>query len=157
MENDTLQGHGHTDTIIADVPCENECRWAALSHACGLLNHVFVVPLFGLFGALAIWVAKKYDNAFIEEQAREALNFQITMLICRVLVVFLMLTGFAVLRLMAAMQVSHMEEIKPIPLIVGFGLLFALMLYEIINCIKAAWKCSDCMHYAYPHTIRIVK
>ncbi len=100
---------------------------ALLAHLLGVFTS-FLVPLI-------IWLVKKDDDAFIEDQAKEALNFQITIIIAWV--------GLAVLSVVT----------------LGFGVfLFPLLyLYILIFGILAALKSNEGKKYRYPATIRLIK
>jgi len=93
--------------------------------------------LLGLFtnflGPLIIFLAKKGEDAFIEKNAREALNFQITMLI-----------GIVI-----AIPLSW--------ICVGILLLFAITVTELVLCIVAVIKANEGMVYKYPVSIRFIK
>lgn len=98
-----------------------------------------VAHLLGIFtwfiGPLVIWMINKDDasKSFVTDQAKEALNFQITitiaMLICFVLMI----------------------------VIIG-GLLAPLVaLLNLVFCIIAAVKANNGEAYRYPFTLRLIK
>ena len=61
-----------------------ERLWAAACHLGGLT--VFAgIPLGNLLVPGAIWLSWKGASAFVEDQAREALNFQLTVLLRQLL------------------------------------------------------------------------
>lgn len=113
------------------------------AHLCGLLwlaggpGLIFIplgsLALFTMLGPLIIWRAKRDTMPFAAEQAREALNFQIT--------VFLLALVFAVL----------------IVLLIGVVLLWILGLVNLVLVIIAALKVSDGVPYRYPFCLRLVK
>ena len=80
-----------------------------------------------------IWLIKKEESSFLNEQAREALNFQITIAI--------------------AMFVSAMLSV----ILIGFLLMPIVGLAALILSIMAAVKVSNGEAYRYPLTIRLVK
>jgi len=89
--------------------------------------------LFTILGPLIIWRTKGQTMAFVAEQAKESLNFQIT--------VFL-------LALLCAALVF---------ILVGFVLLWILGLTNLILVIIAAVSVSDGKPYRYPFCLRLVK
>ena len=99
-----------------------------------MLSHLLSI-FFGFIPALIIWLVKKQEHAFIEDQSKEALNFQITMaLIWVVAIIFAAIT-----------------------LGIG-GLLFpVIMIGNLILCIMAAMKAKDGIAYRYPFALRLVK
>lgn len=98
--------------------------WAILSHVGGLLT--------SWIGPLVIYLIKKSEpgGEFAAANAKEALNFQITLFI-----VFVVL------------MIS----------VVGMFLLFVPILGNLILSIVAAVKASNGVSYRYPLTIRLIK
>ncbi len=106
--------------------------WAMLCHLAGLAFLLPVVPGVGsVVGPLIIWLIKKEQYPFVEEQGKEALNFQITMLIYGVVAGLLI---FAC---------------------VGALLLPAVVIVDIVLIIIAAIKANDGYHYRYPYPLII--
>ena len=98
---------------------------AMLSHLLGFFT--------SFFAPLIIWLLKKDEDAFIDQQAKEALNFQITILL--------------------AMCAAALLSI----VCVGIPLLFVIPILDLIFCIIAAVKTSDGQPYRYPLCLRLVK
>jgi uncharacterized Tic20 family protein len=121
----------------------DERNWAMAAHLCGLLwvaggTGLIFIPfgglvLFTILGPLIIWRTKGQAMPFVAEQAKESLNFQIT--------VFLLGLLFAVLTLV----------------LIGFFLLWILGVANLILVIIAAIKVSDGKPYRYPFCLRLVK
>src|SRR5689334_24643738 len=76
----------------------NVRTWCALCHASALLG-VFLHFPGHLLGPLIVWLAKRDDSPEIDAHGKEALNFQISMLIYNVIaaVFCLVLIGFVFL------------------------------------------------------------
>lgn len=56
-------------------------RWAMFCHLGGLA--FFLIPPFGgVVVPLVLWLARRRDNAFVDQQGREAVNFQATITLC---------------------------------------------------------------------------
>ena len=89
----------------------------------------------GFIGPLVIWLINKdkTDKAWLNDQAKEALNFQITLLI--------------------AYFVSGILTL----VLIGIFLIFALMLANIVLCIMAGMKANEGISYRYPATLRLIK
>ena len=109
------------------LSANDERLWAMLGHV-GAILIGFIAPLITLlvFGK---------RSAFVEDQAKESLNFQITMIIASlVLLVITIVT-------------------------LGFGaiLYFALGIYILVFCILAGIKSYGGERYRYPATLRLVK
>ena len=88
---------------------------------------------FSFIPALVIYVVKKDDSPYVAEHAKEALNFQISLLI------YFVISGILVL------------------LLVGILLLIALGIGSLILYIIASIKAADDILYRYPFTIRFIK
>ncbi|MEO8417939.1 MAG: DUF4870 domain-containing protein [Methylophilaceae bacterium] len=88
--------------------------------------------VFSFIPALVVWLWKKDDSAYIADQAREALNFQITVLIAQIISSIL------------------------IVILIGFVLMGIIWLANIILCIIAAVAASKGEHYRYPFTLRLI-
>jgi len=122
-----------TDTVPPTGTLSRDARkWAMLCHL------VALVGLLGngigfLVGPLAVWLIKKEDDPFIDEQGKEAVNFQITMLIAALASALLIL------------------------LLIGIVLLVVVGLMMIILPIIAAIQANEGTHYRYPLTIRFIK
>ena len=103
---------------IAQVGKEEQ-NWAMYCHLAALVG--FIIPLGNVFGPLVIWLMKKDTMPQVEIHGKEAMNFQITVLLaviaCLVLSVvvigllLLPIVGLAalVLTIMAAIKVSNGE------------------------------------------------
>jgi len=84
-------------------------------------------------GPLIIWLVKKDDDPFIDDQGKEALNFQITVLI--------------------AMVISGLLCF----VCIGFVLLLLVWISDLVFCVIASVKASNGQAYRYPLVIRFVK
>ena len=100
----------------------------------GVLTHILGI-LTGFLGPLIIWLVKKEESPFVDDQGKETLNFKLTMLI-----VYLAFGAFACITL------GFGAILIPLPLI-----------YEVIIGIVAALASSKGEAYRYPMTIRLVK
>jgi uncharacterized protein len=125
MAEDVEQGTGGELTKDARM-------WGMICHLAGLAM-LIGIPLANVLGPLIVWLIKKDEHPFIDEQGKEALNFQITMAIC--LVVSLVLTV----------------------ILIGFLLLLVVGIVDIIFTIIAAMKANEGVSYRYPLTIRLIK
>jgi uncharacterized Tic20 family protein len=108
--------------------------WAMICHLAGLA--FLIVPAVGsVVGPLIVWLIKKDQYPFVNEQGKEAVNFQITMLIyAAVSLIF-----WAIFR--------------------GVFVTLAVGIVDIVLLIMAAIKANDGYHYRYPRylIIRFIK
>ena len=68
-----------------DLPNQETRKWAMLCHLGGLASLV-PFPTANILLPLVIWMVKRDSDPYIDEQGREAVNFQITMFLYGVLV-----------------------------------------------------------------------
>jgi uncharacterized protein len=125
------------------APSAQERQWAMFAHLStllgGLLTSGWAGSLGFFIGPLVIWLTKKDTMPFVADQAREALNFAITVsLACLVLMILTVLT-------------------------LGIGLLLTVPLYAILGIaalvlvIIAAIKANEGVAYRYPFALRLIK
>ena len=98
--------------------------WALLAH----LSY-FAMGVAGPLLSLIIWLVKRKESEFVDDQGKEALNFQLSVLI---------------VSLVCAVTVC----LIPVSIVVGIG----GIVYSIIGGIKA----YEGVAYRYPYTFRIV-
>ena len=120
------------DPVPPQMDADREARrWATICHLSAL------VGLLGngigfLLAPLIVWLIKRNDHPFLDEQGKEAVNFQITMLLAAVVSGLLMLV------------------------FIGFLLLPIVLVLMIVFPIVAALRASEGQHYRYPLTIRFL-
>ena len=111
---------------------KEERTWAMVSHL-SALSGFFTGGLGTIIGPLIVWLVKKEEMPFVDEQGKESLNFQITMLIAAIISALLMI------------------------ILIGFLMLFAVAVFDTIMVIIASIKANDGEHYRYPLTLRLIK
>ncbi|OOG54935.1 orotate phosphoribosyltransferase [Rhodanobacter sp. B05] len=128
---------------MAGAPSAEERQWAMFAHLSALLGALLTGVWGGgwgcFIGPLVIWLVKKDTMPFVNDQGKEALNFNITVAI-----------AFVVLFLLSVMTF-------------GIGLIIAIPLWIIIGIswlvftIIAAIKANEGVLYRYPFTLRLIK
>lgn len=114
------------------TPTETERTWGMLAHLSALAG--LVLPLIGIvLGPLAVWLARRDESQFVGDQAKEALNFNISVLLGAIACMLLMLV------------------------FVGFLLGTALFIFWLVMTLVAAIKASEGHVYRYPFSLRLVK
>ena len=94
---------------------------------------VFVgVPFGHLAGPLLIWLLKRNEYPYVDEQGKESLNFQLSMTLYGIVAGLLVLV------------------------VVGFFLLLALAVLNIVAVIVASVRANDGRPIRYPLTIRFL-
>jgi uncharacterized Tic20 family protein len=106
--------------------------WGMLCHLTAFSAYVGI-PFGHIVGPLVIWLIKKDELSFVDEEGKESLNFQISITIYGIISAILCFV------------------------LVGFVLLFVLIAGHVILIILATVKTSNGEHYRYPLTIRLIK
>ena len=109
-----MQGHGRCSAISGPLP--------GTSYQ---LGHI-IAPL-------VIWLIKKDESPFVDDQGRESLNFQISMSIYAIIALLLILV------------------------VIGVVLLIAVVIFDVIMVIIAAVRANTGERYRYPLCMRFVK
>ncbi|MCP4773630.1 MAG: DUF4870 domain-containing protein [Planctomycetaceae bacterium] len=107
---------------------------ATLAHASGLIG-MLTVGILGFLGPLAIYLMYQDKSEFVARQAKEALNFQISLLLLSVAIVMLTLLSCGV----------------TLPLV------FVAPVMQLIFGIIAPLQVWSGKNYRYPLTLRLVK
>jgi uncharacterized Tic20 family protein len=120
--------------VSAEVNKE-ACMWAMFCHLAGLGWLLWwIMPLIGgVIGPLVLWQIKKDKYPFVDEQGKEALNFQISMLL------YCIVAGVLCFAC------------------IGFVLLVIVGVADTLFAIIASIKAGNGQHYRYPLTIRFIK
>ena len=82
-------------------PSPEERQWAMIGHAAGAVSVLVTGGIAGWLVPLIIWLVKKDDGGFAAEQAKEALNFQLTTFLLSLIAIPLMCIGVGVLIVLA--------------------------------------------------------
>lgn len=106
----------------------------SLGLACHLLAFVgMALPFGNILGPLVMWLVKKDDSAFVDDQGKEAVNFNITISIA----------GFVAFLLTFV--------------VIGAFLLPVIGIFWLVMTIIAAVKANGGEYYRYPLTMRLIK
>lgn len=125
----------------SDLPSVRERQWAMFAHLSALLGLILTGHWFGwgcFLGPLIIWLVKKDSMPFVDDQAKEALNFNIT-----VAIVFFALFVLTLITLGLGVLIA-----VPVGAIVGI----AWLVFTIIAAIRA----NEGVRYRYPYTLRLI-
>ena len=117
--------------LPAPTPSYEARQGAMLCHFAAFLGFVF--PFGSVIGPLILWQLKKEKDAFIDDQGKEALNFQITVAIAWIVS---MVLAFAV---------------------IGFFLMIVLVIATLVLTIIGGIKANQGVAYRYPLTWRVIK
>jgi uncharacterized protein len=112
------------------APTADEKTWGMIAHLSALVASVVGFPF---LGPLIVMFTKGKESAWVEQQAKEALNFQITVFI--------------------ALVISGVLSC----LVIGLFLLPLVGLAALVLSIIAGIKANNGEMYRYPATLRLVK
>ncbi len=115
-----------SDYPAVPEPVPSESRgWATAAHLIPLIGFGFLAPLI-------IWMMKREEDPFVEYHAREALNFQITLIIY-------VLASFALMFVL-----------------IGFITIVVVLIFALVVMVIAGIKASNGEFYRYPLIFRFV-
>jgi uncharacterized Tic20 family protein len=106
-----------------------EKNWGMACHLAALSMYIGV-PFGNILGPLIVWMIKKNESPFVDEQGKESLNFQISMSLYLLLCLPLVF------------------------LLIGIPLLVVLGIMHLILTIVGTVRSGGGEHYRYPLTIR---
>ena len=111
---------------------QEERNWAMLCHLAAFAG--FIVPVIGsVVGPLVAWLIKRDIWPLVDDQGKESLNFQLSVLLYGVICLALIFV------------------------IIGFFLLIALVIFDFVMIILAAIEANKGRAYRYPLCIRFVR
>ncbi len=115
---------------MTGAPSAEERQWAMFAHLSALAG--VIIPLGSIIGPLVIWLIKKDTMPFVNDQGKEALNFNITVGIAAIVGWILCF------------------------ILIGFLLLAVLAIGWLVFVIIATIKANEGTTYRYPFTLRLV-
>jgi uncharacterized Tic20 family protein len=114
-----------------DAPSAQARQMGMFTHLSSLAG--LIIPFGNILGPLILWQVKKAEFPFVDDQGKEALNFNITMAIAGLVAAALTL------------------------ILIGFLLLPVIALGWLIFTVIAAMKANEGVAYRYPFTLRLIK
>ena len=111
-------------TAAAPLSAEQDVQWGSFAHLGGIL---------GFLPSLIIWLVFKDRGSFTDTEAKEALNFQITLIF-----------GYVVAAILVVV-------------VIGAFLAWIVWILGVVFSIIAFLRAKDGKHYRYPFAIRLIK
>lgn len=138
---------------------KDDRTWGTFIHLGGILGQAILSPVGNIIGVLVLWLIKRNDSEFLDQEGKEALNFQITISI--VLVAINIITGmywgfWSFGQMLRGGQVWHSGDWDwTFFSAVGLGKVvwFINVIFSAIGAVKA----NKGEHYRYPLSWRVVK
>ena len=128
----------------------------------------FIIPFGSFIGPLILWQINKDKSEFIDHHGKQALNFQISVLLYAIIIgtitipwfIFKLFNGFDFFEFDGFID-FHFNLSKPSPLLYITGALGAIavigFILEIALIINASLKANKGEYYKYPLTINFIK
>lgn len=110
---------------------ESERNWAMFCHLSTFAS--VIIPFGGIIGPLICWSAKRYESDFVDKNGKEALNFQISVLLYILICIPLIF------------------------IIIGGILLAAVLIFELVCVIMASIRAARGEVYRYPLSIPFIQ
>lgn len=111
--------------VQSDASNDSDKLFAILAHLGGIF--------FGFIPSLIVYLVKKDSPGWVVDSVREALNWQITMIVASLVCILLSF------------------------IVIGIFMLWALLIANLVLCIIGAIKAGDKLVYRYPFAIRLLK
>jgi uncharacterized protein len=108
----------------APLSPEQDIQWGSFAHLGGIL---------GFLPSLIIWLVFKDRGSFTNTEAKEALNFQITLVF-----------GYIISAILVVV-------------VIGALLMWAVWILGVVFSVIAFLQAKDGKHYRYPFAIRLIK
>lgn len=112
---------------------KEERMWAMFCHLSALAGYLVPIPFAAVIGPLILWLIKRETYPLVNDQGKEAVNFQITMAIFTIVSVVLVLV------------------------LIGIAMLIGLAIFDLICVVIATIKANEGVRYRYPLCIRFIK
>ena len=116
---------------MAKMQEHQERTWGMLCHLSALA--MFIIPFGNIIGPLVIWLIKKDESSFVDDQGKESLNFQIS------ITIYCLVSAMLIL------------------VIIGIFLLIGLGVLTLVLIIVASVKSNSGEKFRYPLTIRLIQ
>ena len=110
----------------------------------------WVFPFGNLLGPLVFWLAKRCESKLVDDQGKESLNFQISMMVYAGLALvlgFFLFVGATDRMFMGGM----------IGVLAAAPFLLTLTIFQMVFVVIATSRSSQGKKYRYPFTIRFIK
>lgn len=129
ISEESDDGEADVDGLPYEVSSDDR-TWGILTHAAAFVG--FVVPFGNILGPLLVWAIKKDESQFVDDNGKQALNFQIT---------------WSILLIVSALSIF---------IVIGVVLLPIVGLAWLILVIIAIIRASNDEVYDYPLTMELI-
>jgi uncharacterized Tic20 family protein len=133
--NEQPPGQGYSpppEQKPASAPTQDEKMWAMFCHLAALAMYL-PIPFGNILGPLIVWLIKKDEFPFVEDQGRESLNFQISI------------------------GIYFLACIPLIFVVIGIPLIIGLGIFNLVMIIISSISANKGETYRYPLNLRLIK
>lgn len=116
---------------LDDAQATQVRRLAMACHLAALIG--YILPFGNVLGPLVVWLFNRERHPYIDEQGREAVNFQLSMLVWYLLAFALVLA------------------------LIGFFMLVGLIVFQLVMVVVAAVRTNGGEAWRYPLTVRFLR
>ncbi len=120
---------------VDDTAVESQRTYALFTHLAGLLS-LLDLTLGGPIATLILWRVKASESEFLDDHGREAMNFQISLLLYS----------------LAAIPIGIITLGIGVPVV-----LFTVWVLRLVGCIRGAIAANRGEYYRYPMCVRFIK
>ena len=120
-----------------------EKKFATICHLLGLL--IILFPILNIIGPLIYWQSKKSESDYVNDQGKEAVNFQISVTIYIIFIFFVILT----------MKLSDFSASQGFLSFIVL-LIVAIWFFDVVMVIVASIRANKGEKYKYPLSIRFI-
>ncbi len=113
------------------MPSNEERNWAVACHLSALAG--LFIPFGSVLGPLAVWLLGRDRSTYVEAHGREALNFQLTMLL------------------------AYLISLPLVFVVIGIPLLVILVVVDVVFVIIAAVQAGSGLPWHYPLSYPLVR
>ena len=128
MSADQRYTRDRRDRLVDPDARESERNYALVTHLSLLAMHATFIPILGPI----LWYIRRSDTPFLDDHGREAVNFQISILIY--MLISIVLT----------------------PVLIGFPMVIGVYVLAIIGCVRGAMASHRGQFFRYPMCIRLL-
>jgi uncharacterized Tic20 family protein len=134
------------ETMDRPTPSESERTWAMLAHLSAPIGIVLSAGSLPFLGPLVVWLVKRNDSPFVVGQAKEALNFHLTL--------FLLALGAVAVGLLLLVVTLGLAILVVVPMLgIGYVVLLAV---AIVLGIVGGIEAHRGVPYRYPFALRLI-
>ena len=133
MPNETVQSPFSRDRLVDPAVTSDQKTYALLMHLSLIATHF--VPFALVLAPLIMWQIKKSESAYIDDQGREVVNFQLSLFLYTLAIIPLAIVTFG---------------------LAAFVLVPAVYILGIVGMIMGAVAANKGEYFRYPATMRLI-